>query len=193
MKKHLLLVFFATLLLSCEQAKKEKSENNSSIIENHKTDLNENEIKEEENENLIVKSNVIESELKGEELFKSILDTITIKELTIDLLTSSKWIYVPFDNCLSTYTFLTDGKGVSYNCEQELDFEIKFNIKNNFVLIEEFDIPHVDNQENKKIKVRDDKFIFDGKSLVLVGSTIYNIGGKSWTPEIDIVVKYDKN
>lgn len=193
MKKHILIVFFATLLFSCEQAKREKSENYSSTIENNKTDFKKNEIIEEENKNLLVKSNVIESELKGEELFKSILDTITIKELTIDLLTNSKWIYVPFDNCLSTYTFLTDGKGVSYNCEQELDFEIKFNIKNNFLMIEEFDIPHVDNPDNRKIKVKDDKFIFDGKSLVLVGSTIYNIGGKSWTPEISIVVKYDKN
>jgi len=192
MRKLTLLTLIVGLLISCGQNNNSNNDKDLKQIDSEKKDTINQPVKNDKIEKTEIKSNLIESNLQGEELFKSILDTITIENLTTDLLINSNWIFAPFDNCLSTLTFKSDGDGVSYNCELEFDFEIKYKIDNNYLLIEEYDIPHVDNPEQKKIKTRDDKYIFDGQSLIMIGSTMYNIGGKSWTPQIKVVIKYDK-
>ena len=130
------------------------------------------------------------TELTGQELFNSILDTISLKHLDAEILTKSRWKFNPFENCISYYSFKENGIGELYSCEREWKYEIKYQILNDTLLIEEFDNPTEDNPENKIVKVRDDKFIYNGKSLILIGSTLYNMGGISWTPDIELVIEY---
>lgn len=128
----------------------------------------------------------------GQELFKSILDTITIKTITVDFLINNQWVYRPFDNCKSYLKFQENGKGISYSCEMEEDYEITYKIEGNKVFIAEYDIPHVDNEERKKIKYRYDTYVYNGHSLIMVDSKMYNIGGLEWTPKIEVVINYDR-
>ena len=140
----------------------------------------------EKNDNQIIKKKV------GEELFKSILDTITINNVNVDFLTRNQWIYRPFDNCESFLKFQENGIGVSYNCEMEEEYEMTYRIEGNKVFIAEYDIPHVDNTEHKKIKYRDDTYVYNGHSLILIDSKMYSIGGREWIPEIEVVIDYKR-
>ncbi|SHK68471.1 hypothetical protein SAMN04488007_3640 [Maribacter aquivivus] len=128
----------------------------------------------------------------GEELFKSILDTITVNNVNVDFLTRNKWIYRPFDNCESFLKFQENGIGVSYNCEMEEEYEMTYRIEGNKVFIAEYDIPHVDNEEHKRIKFRDDTYVYNSNSLVMVDSKMYNIGGLEWIPKIEVVIDYKR-
>jgi hypothetical protein len=180
MKQIIIILILTITILSCGQNKSSNQQDN--LSETEKSEFNEEEYSD----------NITESEYVGDELFQSILDTVTIKQLTSDLLINSNWTFTPFEDCKSTYKFKLDGNGESYNCEMDETTEIKYKIENDYLLIEEFDIPHVDNEDKRKIKTRDDKYIFNGQSLIMVGS-IMHTGGKSKTPEIEIVIRYDKN
>ncbi|RZJ50649.1 MAG: hypothetical protein EOO19_02700 [Chryseobacterium sp.] len=138
-----------------------------------------------------VDSQIIEKKV-GQELFKSILDTINVKTITVDFIINNQWFYRPFDNCESYLKFQENGKGISYNCEMEEDYEMTYKIEGNKLFIAEYDIPHVDNEERKKIKYRDDTYVYNGHSLIMVGSKMYNIGGLEWTPKIEVVINYDR-
>lgn len=166
---------------SCgQQTRQEEQQTNNS--ENNQTELS-----------LTQKNTDQETEKKfGQELFKSILDTITIATISTDFLVNNQWLYRPFDNCESYLKFQANGKGISYNCEMEEDYEMTYKIEENKVFIVEYDIPHVDNEERKKIKFRDDTYVYNGHSLVLVDSKMYNIGGLEWTPKIEVVINYDR-
>ena len=128
----------------------------------------------------------------GQEFFNLILDTISIKPISEDILLDFDWIYKPFDNCVSTMTFNPSGKGDSYNCEMEESYDITYKLNSDTVLVQEFDIPHVDNPEQKRIKTRDDKYVFNGNCLYMIGSTMHNVDGKSWTPKIHNIIEYKK-
>lgn len=129
----------------------------------------------------------------GKELFKAIFDTITIHNVSVDFLIINQWIYRPFDNCESFLKFQSNGTGVSYNCEIEEEFEMTYRVEGNRIFVAEYDIPHVDNSEHKKIKYRDDTYVYNGHSLILIDSKMYNIGGREWTPEIEVVIDYGLN
>lgn len=128
----------------------------------------------------------------GEDLFRIIMDTIKMDTITVNFLINNRWIFKPFDNCESYLKFQENGKGISYNCELEEDYEMTYKIQENKVFIAEYEIPHVDNEERKKIKYRDDTYVFNGHSLIMVNSRMYNIGGREWTPEIEVVINYEK-
>ena len=170
-----------TFLCSCGQKARqqeqeaqvvEKSQSESSLIE--------------KNDNQIIKKKV------GEELFKSILDTITINNVNVDFLTRNQWIYRPFGNCESFLKFKENGTGISYNCEMEEEYEMTYEIEGNKVFITEYDIPHVDNEEHKRIKFRDDTYVYNGHSLVMVDSKMYNISGLEWIPKIEVIIDYKR-
>lgn len=148
----------------------------------------------DKNESTLTKkvNNKITGKKVGQELFKSILDTITVKTITTDLLINNQWFYRPFRNCESYLKFQENGKGISFNCEMEVDYEMTYKIEGNKVFIAEYDIPQVDNEEEKKIKIRDDIYIYNGHSLIMVDSKMYNIGGLEWIPEIEFVINYDR-
>jgi hypothetical protein len=147
------------------------------------------------NQSELKSTNTIDDQIKkkkvGKELFKSILDTVTIKEITVELLINNKWLYNPFENCESYMKFQENGRGISYGCEMEEDYEMLYKIKENRVFVAEYDIPHVDNKERKKIKFRDDIYVYNGHSLILIDSKMYNIGGQEWIPKIDVLINYD--
>jgi outer membrane lipoprotein-sorting protein len=128
----------------------------------------------------------------GQDLFKSILDTISVKTISTDFLINNQWIYRPFDNCESYLNFQAKGKGNSYNCEMEEEYEMTYIIEGNKVFIAEYDTPHVDNEARKKIKFRDDTYIYNGHSLIMVDSKMYDIGGREWIPKIEVVINYDR-
>jgi hypothetical protein len=71
----------------------------------------------------------------GQELFKLILDTITIKTISTDFLINNQWVYRPFDNCESYLKFQINGKGISYNCEMDEDYEMTQKRAISFILI----------------------------------------------------------
>jgi len=180
MKKYLIFGFII-LGFSCQNSKNDKKvtetpKSNPEIIEKTKV---ETEISDEKN-------------IVGQEFFNLILDTISIKPISKEILLDFDWEYKPFDNCNSTLTFNPSGKGDSYNCEMEEWNEIVYKISSDTLLIQEFDIPHVDNPEQKRIKTRDDKYVFNGYALYMIGSIMHNIGGKSWTPKIHDVIEYKK-
>lgn len=141
-------------------------------------------------EKSISKSNTIDINPVGIHFFKIILDTITVSELTPQLLIKTKWYSVPFENCISIYSFNEDGKGENYNCELEDMSEIFYKIQNDTLLIEEYNIPHVDNPEQRRIMTRLDKYVYNGIALTMIGSTMYNLIGKQWTPSIKTVIEY---
>ena len=181
MKTTILTIIALTFLSSCGQqtGQKEQQTTNSEKIQTELT-LTEK-ITDQETEKKI-----------GQELFKSILDTIKIETISADFLVKNQWIYRPFENCESYLKFKASGKGISYNCEMEEDYEMTYKIEGNKVFIAEYDIPHVDNEERKKIKFRDDTYVYNGHSLIMVDSKMYNIGGLEWTPKIEVVIGYDR-
>ncbi len=181
MKTTILTIIALTILSSCGQQTRQ--------IEQQTT----NSEKNQPELSLTEKNADQEAEKKvGQELFKSILDTISIKTISIDFLINNQWIYRPFDNCESYLKFQANGKGISYNCEMEENYEITYKIEGNKVFIAEYDIPHVDNEEGKKIKFRDDTYVYNGHSLIMVDSKMYNIGGLEWIPKIEVVINYDR-
>lgn len=180
MKTTILTIIALTFLNSCgQQTKNEQQTTNS---EKNQTELQ-----------LIEKNTDQENEKKvGQELFKSILDTITTETISADFLVNNQWIYRPFDNCESYLKFQLNGKGISYNCEMEEDYEMTYKIEGNKLFIAEYDIPHVENEERKRIKFRDDTYVYNGYSLIMVDSKMYNIGGLEWTPKIEVVINYNR-
>lgn len=181
MKTTILTIIALTFLSSCGQQTRQ-NEQQTTNSEKNQTEL------------VLTKKNTEQkAENKvGQELFKSILDTISVKTISTDFLINNRWIYRPFDNCASYLKFQVNGKGISYNCEMEEDYEITYKVEENKVFIAEYDIPHVDNEERKKIKFRDDTYVYNGHSLILVDSKMYNIGGLEWTPKIEVVINYDR-
>jgi len=180
MMKFIQIILILILISSCEK----------------KTKQIENGVESTENSQLYsaterMNSNKFEKKI-GLELFKSILDTVKIETITKNQLINNEWIYNPFDKCESHFVFKNNGTGVSYNCEMEDDYEMTFRIEENKVYISEYDIPHVDNKERKKIKFRDDVFIYNGKSLLMVNSKMYNNVGLEWTPDIEVVIEYKR-
>jgi hypothetical protein len=131
-----------------------------------------------------------ETELVGIDFFKSILDTIQIHELKTETLLDTKWNSEPLINCISTYLFFEDAKGDHYDCELEDSKKIIYKIQNDTLIIEEYDIPQVDNPDQKTIMTRVDKFVYNGIALTMIGSTMYNLAGKRWTPSIKTVIEY---
>ena len=145
------------------------------------------------NDSLVKHKTTQQSKKKvGEVLFNSILDTIKVKPLSTELLKTHNWFFRPFEMCSSSLTFLEGDKGTSYNCEMNEEYEMNYQIKENRLHISEFEIPLTDNPEKKKIKFRDDTYIYNGNALVLVGSKMYNIVGQEWTPKIEVVINYNK-
>ncbi len=128
----------------------------------------------------------------GRELFSSILDTIRIEPVTVEILLKNKWIFTPFKDCESFLKFQKNDKGISYGCELEEEYEMTFIIKDNKILLSEFDIPNGDNEGCKKIKTRDDTYIYNGHSLIMVDSRMYNVSGDEWIPEIKVAIKYER-
>jgi hypothetical protein len=128
----------------------------------------------------------------GLQLFQSILDTIKIKEITKDFLIKNKWTYRPFSNCESYLKFKNNLEGIEYSCEMEAGYEVIYRVEKNRVYITEYDVPQVNNEERKKIKIRDDIYVYNGHSLIMVNSKMYNIGGFEWVPEIEVVINYDR-
>jgi hypothetical protein len=181
MKTTILTIIALTFLSSCGQQSRQNEQ------QTDKSEKNQTELPLQE-------KNIVQETKKivGQELFKAILDTITIETISADLLINNQWIYRPFDNCESYLKFQANGKGISYNCEIEEDYEMTYKIEGNKVFIAEYDIPHVDNEKRKKIKYRDDTYIYNGHSLIMIDSKMYNMGGLEWTPKIEVVINYDK-
>ena len=181
MKTTILTIIALTFFYSCGQ------QTGQNVEQTTKSEKNQTELK------LAEKNADQENEKKvGQDLFKSILDTISIKTISIDFLVNNQWIYRPFDTCESYLKFQANGKGISYNCEMEEDYEMTYKIEGNKVFVAEYDIPHVDNEERKKIKYRDDTYVYNGHSLIMVDSKMYNIGGREWIPKIGVVINYDR-
>ena len=126
----------------------------------------------------------------GRDLFKSIKDTVTIRSITVQHLIENKWTYKPSDNCESYLKFRENGKGISVDCEIGDDNEMTYRIIENKIYVSEFDIPPTDNTEQKKIKFREGIFIYNGESLIMIDSKMYNIIEKEWIPEIEEVIWY---
>ncbi|MDF9801422.1 hypothetical protein OKW21_006731 [Catalinimonas alkaloidigena] len=181
MKTAIQILIVLIFLSSCVQQERQYEQ------EIHRVDNNQSESTLTEK----VDEQIIEKKF-GEELFKSILDTVTINGVSVDFLINNQWVYRPFDNCESFLKFQENGKGVSYNCEIEEDYEMTYQIEGNKVFISEYDIPHVDNEENKKIKYRDDTYVYNGQSLIMVDSRMYNINGLDWTPKIKVVIAFER-
>jgi hypothetical protein len=174
-----ILVLF--IFCSCGQQTGQKEQFINSTV-NSQTDTNQTDSK-----------SIVQPDKKvGEQLFKEILDTIKIEAITNAFLLKNQWAYKPFDNCSSFLKFKANGKGLSYNCEMEEEYEMTYQVIENRVYIAEYDIPHVDNEEQKKIKFRDDIYVYNGHSLIMIGSKMYNIGGLEWTPKIEDVINYDR-
>src|SRR5690554_5608428 len=181
MKTTILTIIALTFLTSCGQQTRQ-NEQQTDNSEKYQTELP-------------LTEKITDQETKkkvGQELFKTILDTIAIETISADFLINNQWIYRPFDNCESYLKFQTNGKGISYNCEMEEDYEMTYKIEHNKVVVSEYDIPHVDNEERKKIKFREDTYIYNGNSLILVDAKMYNMANIEWTPDIEIVVTYDR-
>lgn len=126
----------------------------------------------------------------GAELFQLIRDTVSIKPLTSALLQTYDWEFYPGDKCVSSYSFKMDFKGTGYDCEVMDEFHIEYHITKDTLNIEQYERPNV-GAENKMVKTRDDKYVYDGSGLILVDSKMYS-NGKTWTPEIEIVIKYHR-
>ncbi|CAM4018566.1 hypothetical protein FLAN108750_05470 [Flavobacterium antarcticum] len=181
MKTTILTLIALTFLSSCRQ---QTSQNEQQTT---------NSGKKERELPLTKKNTDQETEKKvGQELFKSILDTVKIETISTDFLVNNQWFYRPFDNCESYLKFQANGKGISYNCEMEEDYELTYKIVGNKVFIAEFDIPQVNNEKRKRIKFRDDTYVYNGHSLIMVDSKMYNIGGIEWTPKIEVIINYDR-
>ena len=71
-------------------------------------------------------------------------------------------------------------------------YRLKYRIDNDTLLIEEFDTQCVDNPELKEYKTREDKYFYNGEALIMVGSTMFNMEGKKYIAEIEMVIKYSK-
>jgi len=181
MKTVIQTLIILIFLCSCGQQSRPKEQKVQSV---EKSQLDSTLLKKSRNQ--IIKKKF------GKELFQSILDTLNIKSVTVDLLTRNEWIYRPFENCESFLKFQESGIGVSYNCEMEEEYELTYKIEGNKVFISEYDIPHVDNKEQKKIKFRDDIYVYNGHSFVMIDSKMYNIGGLEWTPKIEVVIDYKR-
>jgi len=181
MKTTILIIIVLTFLCSCGQQTRQ-NEQESYAVNKNQSDL----VLNHKNENQEIEKKV------GKELFNSILDSINIETITIGFLIKNQWIYRPFNNCESCLKFQVNGKGVSYNCEMEEDYEMTYKVEGNKVFIAEYETPHLDNEERKKIKFRDDTYVYNGHSLILVDSKMYNIGGLEWTPKIEVVINYDR-
>jgi hypothetical protein len=187
MKKTILTLIALTFLSSCgkqtrqnEQQTTNSEKNQTELVLTKKISIDEKNTDQEPEKKV------------GQELFKAILDTITIETISADLLINNQWIYRPFGNCESYLKFQANGKGISYNCEIEEDYEMTYKIEGNKISIAEYEIPHVDNEDRKKIKYRDDTYIYNGHSLIMVDSRMYNIGEREWTPKIEVVINYDR-
>jgi hypothetical protein len=135
---------------------------------------------------------LIQKRLSGKELFETIKDTLHKKSIDYKTLLNSKWEFLIANNCINTIQFFENNTGKNIDCEIEELYEIKYKIIDDTLYIEEYTIPHVDNPEGKKLKSRDDIYVYNGHSLIMIGSTMHNIGGKSWTPKIRTVIEYKR-
>ena len=75
-------------------------------------------------------------------------------------LENTTWIYEVYDDpiCIDSIIFLQDNKGRFFHCEQEIDFDIVYEISNNTLIINQFEyVSEVDISKGQKIK---SKFYF---------------------------------
>ena len=140
-----------------------------------------------------VSTGIRAEERVGNDLFNAILDTITIDELSIPILTESNWTYKPFPNCISTLTFAIDETGIEYNCEIGEEYSLHYSVNQDTLYVTEYHVPHVDNPEGETRRLRDDKYVLNNNSLTLVGSTMYNNAQRSYVPQIAVVIQYDRD
>jgi len=127
--------------------------------------------------------------LTGESLFKSIRDTVQLKKLSHEILNNGNWVFTPFDSCSTSLSFITDTSGSNYDCEFGYSFPFKYFIKNDTLFISVYDIPTEDNPDSKEQISNDDKYIYNGSSLILIDSKAYSGFGVT-TAEIQIPVVF---
>lgn len=131
-------------------------------------------------------------ELIGADLFKAILDTITQRHLDIDLLVNSNWQFKVADDCIYTFKFKHNNIGENYNCEIIETYEIKYKIENDTLFVQEFEFSEIDSTLNNKRLVRNDKYIYNGESLIMVASITYYGGNKPRVPKIKEIIEYKR-
>ena len=127
----------------------------------------------------------------GKDLFVAILDTIKPAKITTELLKNNDWVFTPFVNCISYMKFGNSGKGLSYDCEMDIELEMQYEVRDNKILVSEFDIPETDNSTRRKIKISDYTFIYNGFSLILVDAINHDLSGHSDIPPIEVLINYD--
>lgn len=120
------------------------------------------------------KSQLPNNSLTGEALFKSIRDTVQLKKLSHEILKNGNWVFAPFDSCYSSLSFITDSIGSNYDCEFGYSFPLKYFIKNDTLFTSVYDIATEDNPDMKEQLSNDDKYIYNGNSLVLIDSKSYS-------------------
>lgn len=128
----------------------------------------------------------------GEELFARIADTIHIAHLTKDILIENKWHSDFAPGCISSYKFFATGHGVEYDCELDEKYEITYFLKMDTLQVQEFDTPDMDNINRKRIKSGDYKFLYNGKFLILIDAKAHPLNGRTWTPDIQEVIRYER-
>lgn len=120
--------------------------------------------------NYIINNNeAVSSEKKvkaGADLFKAILDTITMKHLDLDLLINNDWQFKVSEDCIYKLIFKQNNTGESYNCEVDETNEISFKIVKDTLLITEYEFSETDSL-NKRM-TRNDKYIYNGNSLIMI-------------------------
>ncbi len=157
-----------------------------------KTDKNDASIKSKKHDSL---ANSISNGIKqgkGEDLFFRISDTIHKAHLTKDILVFNKWQSDVAPGCMSSYKFFASGSGVEYECELDEKFEIIYFVKMDTLIVQEFDTPDMDNIKRKRIKTSDDKFIYNRSALVMIDSKLHSINGRTWTADIQEVIRYER-
>lgn len=128
--------------------------------------------------------------LVGSELFKVIRDTVRVQPITTALLADNDWEFYPGEKCVSSYSFNADFKGTGYDCEVMDEFEVKYQITKDTLNVEQYERANIDT-ENNMIKTRDDKYVYNGTSLIMIDSKMYS-NNKIWTPEIEVVIIYHR-
>lgn len=124
----------------------------------------------------------------GADLFKAILDTITLKHLDLNLLINNDWQFKVSEDCVYKLIFKHNSIGESYNCEVDETNEISFKIAKDTLLVKEYEFSETDSL-NKRM-TRNDKYIFNGSSLIMIASVTYYGGDKPRVPKIKEIIEY---
>jgi len=144
------------------------------------------------NGNQVVAESKPIQKLKGQELFNVILNSINSKHIDREILGSNNWKFKPFPDCTDSLIFSVDGTGEIYNCEMGFSSDTRYKISGDTVIVSKYEIPDTDNPRGKTIKTRDNKYFYNGHSLVMIGSTIYHGAAGTSIPDIEIIIEYKK-